>query len=502
MRIDRITVELRPRSSWEAAELGIALVRHHPRAIWKPWLIATLPVFVVLNAIGWWLELLPWAALVFWWLKPVFDRIPLFVLSRAVFGQVPTVRETLDAQRTWGWRWMLHYLTWRRFGLYRSLYLPVDLLEGGEGKHARRNVIGGSARGVAAWLTIVFVHFEIALIFGVMALVPLFIPFEQMRESFDAMRESFFVAQPAWTQVATNLLYYAAATAMEPFYVGAGFGLYLNRRTQLEAWDVELAFRRLRARIGGALMVACLAVGVAFAPARDVRAADETAPSPPAPTMREALGPRFVDDKAFVDAVAKVKQDPLLNPTEKRTTWVPRDKQELKKKDPSSLALKIAEWIGNLLEAGLWLALGALVVALVVTAKRWWPWLRGVATPARADPSAISHAPTEHDAELPADIAASVRRLWAEGLSRRALALLYRASVESMVARTGAFLVPGATEAECLRASRALGAAEDRDAFARVVRTWQYAAYADRLPDGDAFEALVSNAAERFGWAA
>ena len=83
MRIDRITVELRPRSSWEAAELGIALVRHHPRAIWKPWLIATLPVFVVLNALGWWLELLPWAALVFWWLKPVFDRIPLFVLSRA-----------------------------------------------------------------------------------------------------------------------------------------------------------------------------------------------------------------------------------------------------------------------------------------------------------------------------------------------------------------------------------------------------------------------------------
>ena len=29
-------------------------------------------------------------------------------------------------------------------------------------------------------------------------------------------------------------------------YVGAGFGLYLNRRTQMEAWDVEIALRRLR----------------------------------------------------------------------------------------------------------------------------------------------------------------------------------------------------------------------------------------------------------------
>ena len=71
-----------------------------------------------------------------------------------------------------------------------------------------------------------------------------------------------------------------------------------------------------------------------------------------------------------------------------------------------------------------------------------------------------------------------------------------------MVARTGTTLVPGATEAECLRASRALGAAEDRDAFARVVRTWQYAAYADRMPAQAEFESLLSLASARFGWAA
>ena len=31
---------------------------------------------------------------------------------------------------------------------------------------------------------------------------------------------------------------------LEPFYVGAGFAMYLNRRAELEAWDIEQEFRR------------------------------------------------------------------------------------------------------------------------------------------------------------------------------------------------------------------------------------------------------------------
>ena len=89
MRLDHPRVELRPRSPWEAMELGTALVRTHARAIWLPWLLVTLPVFVVLNAIGWFMDLLPWMGLAMWWLKPVFDRIPLFVLSRSLFGEAP-----------------------------------------------------------------------------------------------------------------------------------------------------------------------------------------------------------------------------------------------------------------------------------------------------------------------------------------------------------------------------------------------------------------------------
>ena len=46
-----------------------------------------------------------------------------------------------------------------------------------------------------------------------------------------------------------NLGLWLALGLIAPFQMGAGFGLYLNRRTRLEAWDLEIAFRRLRARI-------------------------------------------------------------------------------------------------------------------------------------------------------------------------------------------------------------------------------------------------------------
>ena len=31
---------------------------------------------------------------------------------------------------------------------------------------------------------------------------------------------------------------------LEPFYVAAGFGMYLSRRVELEAWDIEQELRR------------------------------------------------------------------------------------------------------------------------------------------------------------------------------------------------------------------------------------------------------------------
>ena len=43
---------------------------------------------------------------------------------------------------------------------------------------------------------------------------------------------------------AIPIAYALVVLFLEPFYVAAGFAMYLNRRAELEAWDIEQEFRR------------------------------------------------------------------------------------------------------------------------------------------------------------------------------------------------------------------------------------------------------------------
>jgi len=516
MRLDLLTVQLRARSSWEAMELGMALVRRHAGVIWKSWWLATLPAFALLNALAFALDRFWLALLLMWWLKPLFDRIPLFVISRAVFGATPGVRETLRAQRQWGWSALRGYLTWRRLGPVRALYLPIDLLEGGDAaqRRERRGALGSAIYGNATLLTLVCLHFEAALVLASVVAIFLFVPLEMLPETARAAWSLISQQPPWWSQLGYNALVWLAVSIVEPFYIGAGFGLYLNRRTEIEAWDVEIAFRRLRQRLlsaGGALAL-LLAVGVlshagvAQAQERD-RHPSRTQPpaSAPAqqtpPTLPIVFGDRREDDAGFRQAVRRAYEDPLLGEKRQRTVWQARHP------DAPQQPMRLPEWmkgfagvIAFLGEWGLWLLAGALVVLLLATMRYWLPWMRGGSRRERLPPGEATRQPLDLPEALPDDIAGTARRLWHEHRPRDALALLYRASVESMAARLGTTLPPGATEAECLRASRGLPDEAERGLFARMVRVWQYAAYAQRMPSDGDFDELLERLRQQYRW--
>lgn len=561
MQIDRLNIVLRARSGWEAMELGMALVRRHAAAIWAPWVVVSLPVFVLLNALAWWTDSFGWAWLAMWWLKPLFERIALYVISRGVFGDASTTPQTLRAQRTWGWEGFWGYLGWRRLSPLRSVLLPVNLLEGTDAAHRRqrRRAITGGAMGHAVLLTLVCMVFEIVLVVGGIAAVFLFIPVDLLSESWRAAWELAKQDMPAWMQLGVNLLFWLAATLIGPFYVGAGFGLYLDRRTQMEAWDLEIAFRRLHARLQRAAPLLVLALvlvwpGAALhaqqapaqsntkgalptpaddapSPAQDADTAsdadavadadggdDDDADDPPRTydndpdnTPPVIFGAEAVDTAGFRQAVQRAYEDPLQSPTREVTEWtrIERDATEAEKAKREAAAkangqrgskgpllpARIAEWT-------LWAVVGVLVLLLLATAPRWLPWLRGSGQRRRAKAAAVVEEPIRVPDVAPPDPAARARALWQEGRPRQALALLYRASVESMSERAQINLPPGATEAQCLRASRRMPAEADRSLFARIVRVWQYAAYAGRLPSDDDFDALATILQAQFGWRA
>lgn len=502
MQLDAISIALRQRAPWEATDLGIALVRRHAGVIYAAWAAITLPVCLLFSASGVLLEI-PWLApLLLWWLKPIFDRIPLFVLSRAVFGQAPTWRETVRAQRHWGWRaW--RWLHWRRLHPGRALLLPVDVLEAQSGaqRSARCRVLSKASGAPSTLLTIVAVHIEMMLYVSIFVLGLMFVPIEFMSDSAQAMFETLFEAPPVWAKVVMDLIYWLTISIMEPFYIGAGFGLYLNRRTQLEAWDIELAFRRLALRLRGGVSGAVLALILVLGSGPDARAetlasqnvevgADNAASDQPLALQKVFAGQYHDEGEAFESSVNRAYTNDDLNPKKTIHVWkLRRPAEDVKPTDTPSWLKSIGMVIGFMAEYGLWILLGILAVLIIRYANRWIPWISDRFEPRRELATIETH-DIQFETPLPNDVVAAVRALWSAGEARKALALLYRAAVQRLSDRLGSTMPKGATESQCLRAARSLTETDAR-LFAAIVRNWQAIAYAQRSPSEAELEALL-----------
>ena len=75
-----------------------------------------------------------------------------------------------------------------------------------------------------------------------MSLIGWFAP--QGTEQSLAAQIFFTGTSSGWLDLVFSIGYALTIGFVEPFYVAAGFALYLNRRAELEAWDIEQEFRR------------------------------------------------------------------------------------------------------------------------------------------------------------------------------------------------------------------------------------------------------------------
>jgi hypothetical protein len=240
VQIDALALRLRPRTPLEAADLGTRLCQHAARSVYPSYLLVAVPAIALALAshqIAGWLP-----SLLIWWMKPWLDRTILFILSRSAFGQPTRPSDLWRAQRHVWWRQFFFTWTIQRVSLWRSLTQPVYQLEGvslwqarGRVRQIRRRIIGS-----ALMMTSAFAAAETGLSFALMSLVFWLAPLRQTPQVADLISGEV----PGLLAFAAPVAYALAVLFLEPFYVAAGFAMYLNRRAELEAWDIEQEFRR------------------------------------------------------------------------------------------------------------------------------------------------------------------------------------------------------------------------------------------------------------------
>ena len=245
MQIDALAVRLRPRTPFEAADLGVRLCQHAWRSVFAAWALAAVPVFIIALAC---LEFSSSVALLLtWWLKPWLDRTVLFVLSRAAFGQSTSVGDVWRARQQVWLRHAWFTLTVRRFSPWRSLTEAVYQLE-----RLPLTRSAGRVRQIRhrhAWsalmMTQTYLATETAVMLSVLSLGFWLTPPGNEIPGLYAMVAG---EAPPFITIGIPLAYMAAVFFVEPFYVASGFAMYLNRRAELEAWDIEQELRRAFAR--------------------------------------------------------------------------------------------------------------------------------------------------------------------------------------------------------------------------------------------------------------
>ena len=507
MKIENLQIELRPRTNAQALDLGHTLLRSHPAAAYLSFAVLWWPLIIVGMVLTWYIPRLDWLwLLIAWWFRPLFERAPLYVLSRKVFGDSVTWQEALRAwPRQLGGGWF-RLLTWARLiSSGRAMYQPVWQLEGARGKVAslRRQILGRKETTSSAFFFgVIFLFLEIFLLVGMMGFVSIFFGDGQMSNPL-ALFDLEDSASHNVFQIVYLLLFGISTTIMAPIYTACGFTLYLNRRASLEAWDIEMQLRQIQrpvaakararpAAAAAAVAAACLPLLLAVlvsAAAPDVLAAQVQKPKQPQckplalakQSRAPAQSPAQARLRKQIDALYKSE---ALRGYECVEAWhykFEADKKRANSKDRDDPNLAAV--------AG---ALKVLVIAAAIGVLGWLLFRYRHRFP-RFSQAAPMVAATEvggldiRAASLPSEVGAEARRLWLAGERRGALGLLYRATLARLVADNRLQIGQGYTEGDCLgAASKARGAgtlgAERMALASEATRLWLAAAYGDRWP--------------------
>ena len=509
MRLDKLQLVLKPRSYWQAIDLGLKVSRHYYWHLFTLSLLLTSLVLLLTLSLS---QSILISALLIFWFKPLIERPLLFYISRAIFAEDITPRDVLlQIKAVLRPQWLASY-SWRRISLSRSFNDPVVLLEGLEGEQRQRRLqLLSRINDGAFWLTFLCFSCEILLYLGLALLPAMILP--------DAVLE--WITRLVSQQLAEDQLYpfylllcYSLSVALvAPFYSVCGFVLYLNRRTSLEAWHLELGFRRLAQRFasqaGRSTAILLASLSLLLAPALQPRAlADEPAPTPtPTPTPQQLAAETSddaltdtVDDEIDHDLRYPLMQNPQAQEIRQQLDQLLdsdtfgehyQDKQydidwdldwdwELGEdeidSDEAAAWLQAIESMLGYLKLSIIIMLVALL-GWVLLKYRPWRYFTGFSQPLSAQPDQVLGFDVKHN-NLPDQVLDQIRCHIDQGERREALSLMFRCHLSKAIRIDQVPFKRSSTEEECLRLMQQHCPAAEAQSFARLAYCWQQLAYA------------------------
>ncbi|MFT3990382.1 MAG: hypothetical protein QM680_03125 [Luteolibacter sp.] len=459
MRLDKVTAEIRPRSDWEAVDLGFALVR---RDFWRClglwWLAMSVPTLIG----GWLLWNYPSTFLfLFWWLKPAGARMVLFQLSRRLFGEKPSWKSIFrELPRVWVRRFFYRFC-WARFSPWLPVTMAVEDLEGLRGKAYKQRCNQVIRRGDGAMMTVSFSAGTTAAWLAIVILVAAYMLIPQGQEGVvqETLQQVDFENLLDFPVVILRVMaaaFMISISLVDLFVAGAGFAIYINNRTWIEGWDVELAFKRMAQRLMKVAVIALL-LGLFAAPI-PLRA-------------EETRSPEVV--------VREVKSAPEFKVNTMKIR-VPKIKPSNPSKPFSWNGFEV--WGRLLLVSIAGLAL-ALLGWLIWKSRHLWKF-RGESAelkPEKLSARVVMGMEVTPES-LPADVPTAAWQLWLKGDAHAALGLLYRGAISKVIEVGHVEIQESDTEDDCLRRVETAGALAFPAYFRSLTRDWSRQAYARISP--------------------
>lgn len=485
MKLEDITVKIRPRDAWEAIDLGFKFTQQNWRVIYFPWAIFLIAVVLVVS-IG--LQRWPLFSLfVIWWLKPVYDRVLLSICSRTLFNDKPGTEETLRSIPQSLRSQLFSGLSYHRFSFARSFFLPVTLLEKlhGNERKKRCSILSLRTSGHATWLTVTCLIFEQIMSITLIGLIYLMIPENHEADFMSVIFNDDYTLQQS---LIINLMYGLGIFIIEPFYVAAGFMLYINRRTVLEGWDIELSFRNLSNRLSQLIKgsATTLLVLISLSPLLFTHPAhaeqDDEYPEEP---IAQNLRP--VTDSSTVIKEIYTREEMGKKETHRELKYIGDDDFDT---DEDSFDISgIGELIVYMAQT-FKIVLVLIVVILIATAilqREKWLHLLGIGEQQKKDETVIESlfGMDLRPHSLPDDIANSARRLAENNDLRGALSLLYRGVLSILVNHDKLAITSALTENEILTLANDEIKNTRKNYLSQLTNEWIRTAYSQSISTKD-----------------